>query len=302
MLLAYCYICIVVSWSVNLRGAKWTWEVMRIGHLALVWLQHFSCYVWYKLVESGEGEFPFVHSLHGAVKSCTHLVHRSHWLKININHMVGIRKYMKDYERVWKYHHEFIMYTCTSTYNIIQLPGNSWCTINSYIISHTTDYHLSESIPVQWLRLWKLQTQSTTPLGSWRWRTSRWRWAHRPQYVDWYRNIWGINWYQLQSTTIYIYILYSYMMIHDTSVYSFAFLECHDVSWVMTVPNTSLTSFSCISPRICASGRARPRESFDWKSLQNSAANRDAASPAGGTNRLPSPGPGSDCSGWCLSF
>ena len=167
----------------------------------------FSCYVLYKLVESGEGEFPFVHSLHGAVKSCTHLVHRSHWLKININHMVGIRKYMKDYERVWKYHHEFIMYTCTSTYNIIQLPGNSWCTINSYIISHTTDYHLSESIPVQWLRLWKLQTQSTTPLGSWRWRTSRWRWAHRPQYVDWYRNIWGINWYQLQSTTIYIYYI-----------------------------------------------------------------------------------------------
>ena len=112
--------------------------------------------------------------------------------------------------------------------------------------------------------------------------------------------------YQLISTTInyniYIYIIYSYMMIHDTSVYSFAFLECHDVSWVMTVPNTSLTSFSCISPRICASGRARPRESFDWKSLQNSAANRDAASPAGGTNRLPSPGPGSDCSGWCLSF
>ena len=84
------------------EGVKWTWEVMRIGHLALVWLQHFSCYVLYKLVESGEGEFPFVHSLHGAVKSCTHLVHRSHWLKININHMVGIRKYMKDYERLWK--------------------------------------------------------------------------------------------------------------------------------------------------------------------------------------------------------
>ena len=40
--------------------------------------------------------------------------------------------------------------------------------------------------------------------------------------------------YQLISTTInyniYIYIIYSYMMIHDTSVSSFAFLECHDVS------------------------------------------------------------------------
>ena len=34
--------------------------------------------------------------------------------------------------------------------------------------------------------------------GSWRWRTSRWRWAHRPQYVDLYRNIPDLNWHQLQ--------------------------------------------------------------------------------------------------------
>ena len=144
--------------------------------------------------------------------------------------MVRIRKYMKDYERVWKYHHEFIMYKCTSTYNIIQLytttiypnlsqSNRSVC--GSYNSVHYTTRLLEmENFPLK--------------MGS---QTSICRWIS--EYMG----------HQLISTTInyeynqlqYIYI-YSYMMIHDTSVYSFAFLECHDVSWVMTVPNTSLTS------------------------------------------------------------
>ena len=131
---------------------------------------------------------------------------------------------MKEYESIIMNSSCTNVQVHTTSYNYIQLPS---------IRIYPSPIALSVEVT----------TQSTTPLGSWRWRTSRWRWAHRPQYVDGYRNIWDINWYQLQSTTSTInYNIYSYMMIYDTSVYSFAFLECHDVSWVMTVPNTSLTS------------------------------------------------------------